>query len=429
MKQFYSKFLRLSFTVAGFALMSAQYSNGYIVSNEGVYNQSNASISYIDANNNVTNNIYSLANNGEVLGDVLQSIYFSGDKSYLVLNNSDKVVVADRASFVKSAVITNNISQPRYTTIASGKIYTSNWGSQTAQHVSVHDANTLAFITNIPLSQDPEEIVTVNGKVYVNKSSYRAGNSIDVIDPTTNTIVKTITLSSGLQAITVIGNDIFALCTTSAGSTVYKINTATDTVAASITNAAIQPPSQYEALKFTSEGTKLFIAGVTQSNVYSLDTDLLTFSSTPLFTTTPSGSYGDFYGFSAIDGKIFQANTDFGPTSTVNVYNQTGTLLNTFTTTGGTNNVYKNVFTPGNLSVSDAAKFTNNISIYPNPVSDVLYVKNADGAQFKIVDLSGRIVKSGVYQNGITVSGLNKGNYIIQISGKNIQTSEKFIIK
>lgn len=427
MKHFYSKFLSLSFAVAGFVLTSAQYSNGYIVANEGNYGSPTGEISYIDANNNVTNNVYHLANNGEALGDILQSIYFNGDKSYLVLNNSNKVVVTNRASFVKSATITSNIVQPRYTTVANGKIFTSNWGSNTTQFVSVHDATTLAYITSIPLSEDPEEIVTVNGKVYVNKSSYRAGNSIEVIDPATNAIIKTITLSSGLQSITVIGNDIFALCTGSTGSTVYKINTTTDTVAASVANASVVPPSDYEALKFTSDATKLYIAGVT--SVYSLNTDLASFSSTPIFTTTPSTSYGDFYGFAAIDGKIFQGNANsFGPSSTVNVYSLTGTLLNTFSTTVGANNIYKNVFTPNTLATAEN-KLNNTVSIYPNPVSEVLYIKNADASQYKIVDLSGRIVKSGIYNGGITISDLNKGAYIIQISGKNVQKTEKFIIK
>ncbi|WP_262152277.1 T9SS type A sorting domain-containing protein [Chryseobacterium foetidum] len=429
MKQFYSKFLRLSFTVAGFALMSAQYSNGYIVANEGNYGTPNGEISYIDANNNLTNNVYSLANNGEALGDILQSIYFNADKSYLVLNNSNKIVVANRSSFLKSATITSNIDRPRSTTIANGKIFTTNAGdyADAVHYVSVHDATTLAYITSIPLSEEPEELVTANGKVYVNKSSFRAGNSIEVINPATNAITSTITLSPGLQSIIVVGNDIFALCIGSAGSTVYKINTTTDTVTSSITNAAVLPASQYDGLKFTTDGTKLFIAGGT--NVYSLNTDLATFSSTPIFTTAASGYSGDFYGFAAIDGKIFQGNAnDYINNSTLNVYNQTGTLLNTFTTTRSINNIYKNVFVPGSLATAET-KVNNVISIYPNPVSDILYVKNADGAQFKIVDLSGRIVKSGVYQNGITVSGLNKGNYIIQISGKNIQTIEKFIIK
>ncbi len=427
MKQFYSNMLKATFVATGFVLTSAQYSNGYIVSNEGNYGSPTSEISYIDANNSVTNNVYSLANNGEALGDILQSIYFNGDKSYLVLNNSSKVVVANRTSFVKSAEITSNVVQPRYTTIANGKIYTSNWGTSSNQHVSVHNATTLAYITSIPLSQDPEEIITVNGKVYVNKSSYRAGNSIEVIDPSTDTIIKTITLSSGLQSITVIGNDIFALCTGSAGSTIYKINTTTDTVASSIANTTVVPPSEYEALKFTSDGTKLYIAGVT--SVYSINTDLAAFSSTPIFTTTPSTTYGDFYGFAAIDGKIFQGNANsFGPSSTVNVYNLTGTLLNTFSTTIGANNVYKNVYSSGVLAVVENRQ-NKAVSIYPNPVSDILYVKNADASQYKISDISGRILKSGVYQNGIVVSDLQKGTYLIHISDKNNQKTEKFIIK
>lgn len=427
MKQFYSKFLRLSFTMAGFALMSAQYSNGYIVVNEGNYGSPNAEISYIDTNNSVTNNVYSLANNGEQIGDVLQSVNFNDDKAFLVVNNSNKVIVANRSSFVKTATITSNIMQPRYATVANGKLYTTNWGT-TTPYISVHNANTMAYITSIPLSTDAEEIVTVNGKVYVMKASFGTGNSIEVIDPATDTVISNIVLSDGLQAIKVSGNDIFALCTSSAGSTVYKVSTVTNTVTGSISNASLGTTSTVYSLKLALDGTKLYVShGL---SVYTLNTDLAAFNNTPLFSVPASYNYDEFYGFAAIDGKIFQGHANgFMANSTVTTYNQNGTVQNSFTTTMGVNNILKNVFTSGNLSVSDAAKFTNNISIYPNPVSEVLYLRNADGANFKIVDLSGRIVKSGVYQNGITVSGLNKGNYIIQISGKNIQTSEKFIIK
>lgn len=426
MKQFYSNMLKATFVAAGFVLTSAQYSNGYIIPNEGNYGSPTAEISYIDANNTITNNIYGLANNGEALGDVLQSVYFSGNKSFLVVNNSNKVVVANRSSFVKSGVITNNIVQPRYTTVVNDKLYITNWGGANDQFVSVHNATTLAYITSIPLSQDPEEIITVNGKVYVNKSSYRAGNSIDVINPATDTIVKTITLSNGLQSLVVSGNDIFALCTGSTGSTVYKISTATDTVTASISNAAVVPASSYDALKFATDGNQLFIAGST--SVYSLNTDLSAFSSTPAFTTTSSSPYGDFYGFAAIDGKIFQCNSDFTSNSTVKVYNQTGTLLNTFTAGLGSNNVYKNVYAAGILAVAEKSN-VKTVSIYPNPVSDILYIRNAEAAQYSISDLSGRILKSGLYQNGIVVSDLQKGTYLIHISGKNNQVTEKFIIQ
>lgn len=428
MKHFYSKFLRLSFTVAGFALMSAQYSNGYIVSNEGNGGSSNAEISYIDANNNITNNVYSLANNGEALGSILQSIYFNGDKSYMVLNGSNKIVVANRASFVKSAVITSNLDLPRSTTIANGKVYTTNVGDfgNTTQFVSVHDATTLAYITSIPLSQDPEEIVTVNGKVYVMKASFGTGNSIEVIDPATDTITNTIVLSDGLQSMKVSGDDIFALCTSASGSTIYKVSTVTNAITASISNASLGTTPTVYSLKLALDGTKLYIShGL---SVYTLNTDLAAFSNTPVFSVPMGMGYDEFYGFAAIDGKIFQGHANgFMANSTLKTYSQTGTVIDTYTTTMGINNILKNVFTPGSLSVSDT-KLNNVISIYPNPVSEILYVKNADGAKFKIVDLSGRIVKSGVYQNGITVSDLNKGNYIIQISGKNVQQTEKFII-
>lgn len=423
MKNLYSKILKITFVIAGYTLIFAQYSNGYIVTNEGNFGSPNAEISYIDENNVITNNVYALANDGATIGDILQSIYFNEGKSYMVVNNSNKLIVVNRTTFVKTTEITDNIIQPRYTTIANGKLYTTNWGNgSSGKFVSVHNATTYIHIKNIPLSQDAEEILTVNGKVYVMKASFSTGNSIEVIDATTDTIIKTITLSNGLQSIKASGNDIFALCSSGSGSTVYKINTTTDTIADSVENTDIK-----SAWKFALDGANLYIAN--GLNVYSLTTDLSVFSSTPIFSVASSQGWDEFYGFAAIDGKIFQGNANgFIAPSILNVYNPTGTILNTFTATMGINGVYKNVFDPGSLS-STNVKPVSSVTIYPNPVSETLYIKNANSATYKIFDLSGKLVKHGVYQNGITISGLGKGAYIIQILDKNVQKTEKFIVK
>ncbi len=71
------------------------------------------------------------------------------------------------------------------------------------------------------------------------------------------------------------------------------------------------------------------------------------------------------------------------------------------------------------------------ISIYPNPVSDMLYFEAADTIIEKIMifDLSGRKILEQNQVNNLSVSDLQKGNYILKIvSDKGIQT-EKIIVK
>lgn len=70
----------------------------------------------------------------------------------------------------------------------------------------------------------------------------------------------------------------------------------------------------------------------------------------------------------------------------------------------------------------------NEISIYPNPATDLIYIKNLKGLNnYKILDLSGRIViQNFLDEDKINVSSLIKGNYILQIMSKNNIRNFKF---
>ena len=74
----------------------------------------------------------------------------------------------------------------------------------------------------------------------------------------------------------------------------------------------------------------------------------------------------------------------------------------------------------------------NKISIYPNPVSDMLYFETADTVIEKVIifDLSGRkVIEQNNSTDNISLSHLQKGNYLIKIfSNKGVQT-EKIIVK
>ena len=70
-------------------------------------------------------------------------------------------------------------------------------------------------------------------------------------------------------------------------------------------------------------------------------------------------------------------------------------------------------------SVEDNLKETN-IIIYPNPSSDMIYIDGINSQKnIELFDLTGRKIISQNYKNGINISDLNRGIYILNIQNQN----------
>lgn len=82
------------------------------------------------------------------------------------------------------------------------------------------------------------------------------------------------------------------------------------------------------------------------------------------------------------------------------------------------------------LAVSEASKAEARISVYPNPVSEVLTIKSKEKiSTVEIFDQSGRKMNVNLDGDKINVRNLAAGNYIINIETKDGKTTEKFIKK
>lgn len=82
------------------------------IANEGSLGNGNASLSFINLDqDSIYNNVYA-QKNGNDLGDILQSVFVDGDRIYLAVNNSDKVVVLRKSDFSLLAEI--SVPKPRY---------------------------------------------------------------------------------------------------------------------------------------------------------------------------------------------------------------------------------------------------------------------------------------------------------------------------
>ena len=71
----------------------------------------------------------------------------------------------------------------------------------------------------------------------------------------------------------------------------------------------------------------------------------------------------------------------------------------------------------------DKKSLVNSLSVYPNPVTDVLKIANADtiaNASFSIVDILGKTISQSkaLNNNAIDVSNLSSGVYILSVSSE-----------
>ncbi len=156
---------------------------------EGKYNDYNATLyAYAPATDSVFGDIYQAVNK-QPMGDIFQSMQHIGDKLFVVVNNSNKIVVLNAGNWMLSATL--NIPQPRYILpISTTKAYVSS------------EYHNKIFIIN-PQSMQVTDSIIMPGKavegmclyyntVFAGSWDVSAGNKIYSINTLTNTVVDSI---------------------------------------------------------------------------------------------------------------------------------------------------------------------------------------------------------------------------------------------
>ncbi|WP_164879133.1 DUF5074 domain-containing protein [Flavobacterium cerinum] len=407
----------------------AQYTDGVFILNEGGAGSDNSSLSFL-ANSTLQNNVYGSVNNGDKLGDTAQSMGFKGDKVYVVLNISNEVVVANSTTLVKTARITEGLVNPRYIAFYGEKAYVTCWGnaqSDTDDYIAVIDLSTNAVTGNIPVAVGIEKIITIGDKLYVaHKGGYGDNNLVSVVNPATNAVV-TIEVGDVPNAMVEKGGFLYVMCGgrpswSGAGESsgkLVKINLADNTIAEALTFFGVQHPSGLGV-----NGNDLYYT--IGADIYKTDIAAATLPVAPLFSIEPQGVYG-IYGFDVIDGKLYIGDAGgFVAPGVAHVYTAAGAHVQTYTVGISPNGFYKSVQTV--TGTVDVNKLT--VSVYPNPVSEVLYVNTDKQAEVRIFDIAGRIVANENYTaSGINVSALPAGTYFAEITVENAKSIKQIVIQ
>ena len=242
-----------------------KFNNGIFITNEGGYGNNNSSVSYYDYDQDSVFNTIFKNENGYTPGDVLQSIYIDDQQVYLVVNNSNKVIIADRDTLREENVV-EDLPQPRYMTSYQGKGYISCWGDN---KVHVLDLTTQQITGTVSAGSGPEHMLVHNAQLLVaNSGGFGSDSTVTVIDLSTQKVTKTLVVGNNPRDIEEDKNgDLWVLCYgfvdytgsgISAPAQLVVLDGATLQIKQKLTLSGLANPS---VLEINAAGDKLYFGG------------------------------------------------------------------------------------------------------------------------------------------------------------------------
>lgn len=298
------------------------HSGGVYVTSEGNFGWGNATVSYFDkANGSSTEDLYEPAN-GTQLGDVCQSMTLFNNKGYLVLNNSNTVVVVDPESFVASATITG-FESPRYLLpVSNNKAYVTDLY---ADAIAVVDLASNTITGSIAMPGWTEELVLAFGKAFVTAPD---NDKVYVIDTATDQLVDSVTVTVGGSSIREDANGkLWVLCGGYMGDDVapalHRIDPASLAVETSFTFAASASPWR---LTINGANDMLYFL---DGGVYRMSITDAALPTSPFIAAAGRNFYG--LGVDPDDGTVYAADAiDYVQHGRVHRYSSSGSELGSF---------------------------------------------------------------------------------------------------
>lgn len=309
------------------------YEYGYFITNEGPFQNGTGTITFVDDSGIVSQNVYQTVNN-EDLGNIVNSMTIVDDKGYIVVNNSNKVIVVNRYTMEKEAVIEGqDIENPRFFIANEGKGYISNWGDPfdtEDDFIAVISLESNSVIGKIPVGEGPEKMVLDADKLYVClQGGYGSNNKVVVVDTTDDSVTTNLTVGDVPNSITLDNNgDLWVLCGGNPAYTgsetpgfLYKIITENNALSSFEFESTEHPSllnSESGMLYYTLNG-KVFQMNSSDDSLPSEGID---------------GLDGFYYSMNIRNGELYATDAlDYNSEGTLKVFNlSSGSLLETIST-------------------------------------------------------------------------------------------------
>ncbi|MBN1117102.1 MAG: hypothetical protein JXA77_07855 [Bacteroidales bacterium] len=327
--------------------VKGEYTNGVYIVNEGNYGSADGSLSFYSYDSDSVYNDIFKAKNGDPLWDVLQSVTTSGDNIYIVVNNSNKIDVADKNTMEYKGSI-ENVTSPRYLVTKNNTAYVSCWGDNS---IKIIDLNTNAIAGTITANgSGPDKMLINNNYLYVvNTGGWGNDSTVTIINTETNEVEKYLNVpynpkdivmdNSGNIWVLSFGMVSYAedFSTISLSpSMLYKIDPATNEVVSQGELFADQHPAHLEA---NDESNTLYIGGgYTFVGIYKIE---IAGNNLTLSQIANDFAYG--LNFDAKSNALFVSlSGNYTSAGTVKRYDTDGNLLGTYSCGIGTSGAFKN---------------------------------------------------------------------------------------
>lgn len=306
------------------APLQGDFENGIIISAEGNFGGKDGSVAFLDGDlsKKATNFIYTSVNNAQ-LGGLVQSIGFSEEDAFIIINDAHSIAVVDRTTFEKKTIVLEGLKNPRYMVVEGGKGYVTNWGEggdPSDDYIAVLDLESYAVESTISLKNGVEQIAAKEGKLYVShKGAFTTNNIISVVDIATNEVVEIEVGDNPDEIIFDATGDLYVLFEgrsiwnsdwtaieshTEAG--IAKIDTNTNTVVRTLTFDLGAHPGL-----FSLENDNLYYA--LNGSVFSMTASDTSLPTTALLET------GSIYGMTVKNGQLYTLKRAFENLSQLNV--------------------------------------------------------------------------------------------------------------
>ncbi len=315
------------------------YDNGVLVLNEGGL----GTITFLSNDlSTLQQDVFTVVNGTtQNLGQFTQSIFFDGDRAFIISNGSNKITVVNRYTFEYIATISEGFNVPRYGAVVNGKAYVTNsklYNNATDDYLTVIDLSTLSVEAPIAMNDYAEKIIAVNDKLYVAGGYYGSGSKINVVNTNTNTLEPSIEVGVAPNSLEANNGTLYVLCGSwTLNSQLVKVQLSNHQVSTPI----VFPDTMGNAANLDLENEFVYFTASDRIYKFALGTTVVT--DTPLVDLETSAPYIG-YGFAVNDGRIFisEAASDFSSDGKAYIYDTNGDFLEEFQTGLGPNGFYFN---------------------------------------------------------------------------------------
>lgn len=303
--------------------VSIDSENKVLITNEGNFGWGIGTISVYDPTSGAVIDKYDQQQNGgSTLGNVCQSITKYNNHYYIVMNNSNKIVVVNASDFVKTATI-SGFNSPRYILpITFNKAYVSDLYSNSVQIV---DLNTNTISGTISCLAGTERMALIYNKAFITNGN---SNYCYVVNTATDMITDSINIGQGGSSIEIDKNAKIWILTSGNSTTgqsgkLVRINPISLQIEQSLNFNSGDSP--YKLCANKTHDTLYFL----NNGVYQFPISSSSLPSNPLISQGSKLYYG--LGVNPKDYSIYVSDAiDYVQKSKIEIYQPNGALITKF---------------------------------------------------------------------------------------------------